>query len=459
MANLAQKPKNVTIIGSGLAGISLAHWLVNLTPEEAPEIKVLEAGTRTGGLIWTHCQDGYMVESGPQGWMGEAPGLTRLVTDLGLDDQLIKVKLTDHPRLIARKGKLHPIPQSPLKVAFTGLASPAAKLRMLREFRIPALKEPGLSVAQWASRRFGAGVLDVFDAMATGIYAGDISRISVDHTFPTLRGLEQREGSLLRFAMKNRSQLTRSRLVVPEAGMGDIMDRSMESLTGQGVTIETETAARAVEPSGNGFKVSTLKAEHLADVVVLAVGPNEARSLLPEGDRTGWPQRSSAPIAVVGLGFATEAFNPPLRGFGCLIPDSEGSFGLGSLYPSAILPGRAPEGHHLLQTLVGGIRHPDRVKLSDEQMLAGCLKDLDRYHSFAGGKVPEPSFTHIIRHPVGIPQLELGHEALVTKRFELESQYPGLHFTGMGYESVAVAAIVDKTLALAQKILNLPASA
>ena len=454
MANKAQKPENVTIIGSGLAGLSLAHWLATIEPEAAPKVSVLEAGPRTGGLIWTHSQDGYMVESGPQGWMGEAPGLTRLVTDLGLDEQLIKIKLTDHPRLIARKGRLHPIPQSPFKVALSGLASPGAKFRLLKEFRIPAVKEQGLSVAQWASRRFGTGLLDVFDAMATGFYAGDISRISVDHTFPTLRGLEGREGSLLRFAMKNRSQLTKSRLVVPEAGMGDIMERLARGLADKGVAIETGQTVKAVAPEGDGFVVTASDGEHTADSVVMAVGPNQAQSMLPRPDRTGWPERSSAPIAVVGLGFPEEAFNPPLRGFGCLIPYSEGAFGLGTLYPSAILPGRAPGGSHLLQTLVGGIRHPDRVELSDEEMLDGCLKDLGRYLRFVGGKAPEPSFTHIIRHRVGIPQLELGHEALVTRRAELERQYPGLHFTGMGYESVAVAAIADKTLALAQRMLG-----
>ena len=458
MTQTTDIPRQVTIIGGGLAGLSLAHRLATEGPKTGPKVRVLEAGTQTGGLIWTHSQEGYMVESGPQGWMGEAPGLTRLVTDLGLDERLIKVKLTDHPRLIARKGKLHPIPQSPFKVALTGLASPGTKLRMLREFRIPAVEEQGLSVAQWASRRFGTGLLDVFDAMATGIYAGDISMISVDHTFPTLRGLERREGSLLRFAMKNRSQLTKSRLVVPEAGMGDIMERLGKSLKARGVKIHTATPVKAVEPEGDGFKVTTDKGSDAADAVIMAVGPNQARNLLPEAERKGWPQRSSAPIAVVGLGFPEEAFDPPLRGFGCLIPDSEGTFGLGTLYPSAILPGRAPEGHQLLQTLVGGIRHPDRVKLSDDELLEGCLKDLGRYQSFAGGRVPEPGFTHIIRHHVGIPQLELGHEALVTRRAELERQYPGLHFTGMGYESVAIAAIVDKTLALAQKILNPPAS-
>ena len=69
---------------------------------------------------------------------------------------------------------------APLGLLFRGLLSPPAFLRALGEpFVAAALGDADESLADFASRRFGAGVLDLVDAAQTGLFAGDPRRLSV----------------------------------------------------------------------------------------------------------------------------------------------------------------------------------------------------------------------------------------------------------------------------------------
>ena len=83
-----------------------------------------------------------------------------------------------------------------------------------------------------------------------------------------------------------------------------------------------------------------------------------------------------ARIATIALGFTDNAQIP--YGFGYLAPESENRFALGTLFSSHMFPGRAPGGHVLLEALVGGRRHPERLELDDEAMIEKVYEDLSQ---------------------------------------------------------------------------------
>src|SRR5438876_165459 len=70
-------------------------------------------------------------------------------------------------------------------------------------------------------------------------------------------------------------------------------------------------------------------------------------------------QLRSAPVTVVHLGLRLGAVP---RGFGMI--DADGTLhAMGTLLPSSMLPGRAPDGRALVTAICGGARHPERAAL------------------------------------------------------------------------------------------------
>ena len=74
-------------------------------------------------------------------------------------------------------------------------------------------------------------------------------------------------------------------------------------------------------------------------------------------------------VAVAVTGFRSEQIGKNLDGFGFLIPSKEKRPILGTLFHSAVFPERAPEGHQLLMTFIGGVRDGDRLdEMSDDDV-------------------------------------------------------------------------------------------
>ena len=67
-------------------------------------------------------------------------------------------------------------------------------------------------------------------------------------------------------------------------------------------------------------------------------------------------------------------------------------FALGALFSSHMFPGRAPEGCQLLEALVGGRRHPERLELSDEALIDQVYRDLSELM-----ELPPPLYAKVLR--------------------------------------------------------------
>jgi oxygen-dependent protoporphyrinogen oxidase len=131
----------------------------------------------------------------------------------------------------------------------------------------------------------------------------------------------------------------------------------------------------------------------------------------------------------------------PLDGFGLLVPEVECRRILGCLFPSTLFPGRAPAGHVLLTSFVGGTRQPELVEEQDDAALARMVQE-----ELAAllGVHGEPVITHISRWPQAIPQYELGHRTRLAQLAALESAHPGLQFAGNYRGGISVS---DRLLA------------
>ena len=69
------KPVLVVIIGGGVSGLTVAYELIERSQrmEQPVEVLCLEAGERPGGNIWSEQTGGFLCESGPNGFLDNAP--------------------------------------------------------------------------------------------------------------------------------------------------------------------------------------------------------------------------------------------------------------------------------------------------------------------------------------------------------------------------------------------------
>ncbi|MFV0436273.1 MAG: protoporphyrinogen oxidase [Desulfopila sp.] len=447
------------IIGGGISGLTIAHTLAHERPEH--RFLLLEKNERTGGAIRSHRHNDYLSELGPHGFLDNCPESQRLLEETGLANECIKAPLADFVRYVYLDNRLQCIPQTPLKILLAPLIPLADKFRVLLEALKPPLAgEP--TVANWVSHRFGPALLPFADAAFTGTYAGDFSRLSIDAVMPGIRALEQRHGSVLRggiarmLAAKRAGRAGRKRGLPAMISFADGMEQLPRRLTRQlieGVNLELNCTATAIDREDGNWLITTNKGQITADNLVIATPVNTALQLLAAiAPELATDRVEESWLTTVTLGFAPGVQLPP--GFGYLAPECEHRFALGTLFSSNMFPGRAPAGHLVFEVLIGGRRHPERLELDRQELVAKTLADIEETLQISAA----PHYIDVRRSSGGIPQLEQGYTRILARRDALVRRYPGLHVCGFGWEGIGLNDMIKTASRVASAVLDASAS-
>ncbi len=446
--------RNTIIVGGGLSGLIIAHKLKQSAPQK--RFAILESSSRTGGVIRSFKEDGYLAEIGPHGFLDNCRESRELLVETGLDRECVKAPLSTFVRYVCINGRLNMIPQSPLKIIRAPLIPWKDKLRVLGELVRPPLEgEP--TVAKWADYRFGKALLPYIDAVFTGTYAGDYNELKIDAVMPGVRALEKQYGSVIRgliakarAARKNKdsgNKLEMPAMTSFPEGMQRLPEKLAESLV-EGEDIFFNCPAVNLRKTGQGWSIDTPAAAFCADNLVMALPVNKSLDLLSEIDASA-PLRQipEAWIATVVFGFQGASLPP---GFGFLIPEAEKRFTLGTLFSSNMFPNRAPEGTIVFETLVGGKRHPERLQLDDDELTRRSLADLRGLLELPSS----PEFTRVLRPEGGIPQLESGYPALLDWRNNLVRAGMGLYICGFGWDGIGINDMIKTATSTADRIIS-----
>lgn len=440
------------IVGAGISGLSVAVFVRALRPELS--LQVLEQAPEPGGAIATFHQAGYLAEWGPHGFLDNCVESRELIRLAGLEDEVATAPLARFVRFVCMNGRLQCIPQKPLAILRQPLVPWSAKLRVLADlWRKPLPGEP--SVARWVAHRFGPALLPFADAVFTGTYAGDIERLAIDAVMPGVRGLERAHGSVIRgmiARMRTAKKEGKGKKGLPAMtsfpdGMTTLPGRLAAELTAAGL-LTCDTPVRSLSRQQAGWQVYTDRDELTCRHLVLALPVNRCLELLRAALPAMPPPLAALPearILSVLLGFDERAQIP--FGFGYLAPEREGRFALGALFSSHMFPGRAPAGCQLLEVLVGGRRHPERLELVDDQLVGAVCADLGQLMT-----LPPPVYSAVLRPRAGIPQLEAGYTGLLRWRSEIEAAHPDLHLCGFGWKGIGINDMIKEARRIAGAI-------
>jgi oxygen-dependent protoporphyrinogen oxidase len=410
----------VAVIGGGMAGLSAAHALVRRGAKPV----VFEAGERPGGKVASNSERGWLTEDGPN--FLSRP-LDALLEAAGLRGEMVRPSGLA-TRFVHLRGRVLKAPSLPLLLA-AGL--PRALLEPL--FARPLRED--VSLQEFLVARLGKRAGSLAAAlMAAGVYAGDPAQLSARDAFPSL----SEPGSIL----LNASHRPRAALWSLRRGLGSLPEAAATKLD-----VRLGAKVTGLAPASGAWDVQAGGTQERFEAVVLAVPAAAARELARDfaprlAEALG--EFRAAPIALVHLGFPQDGLP---RGFGLL--DADGTMlSVGTLFPSSMLPGRAPEGRALLTAICGGARHPERAALPDAALVAGVCAELRK----TLGVKSDPEYVRIVRHAEAIPQYAPGHRERVRRARELLAGLPRIELAGAAYDGVSVPDVVQSGAAAAERI-------
>ena len=441
------------IVGAGISGLTLA-WALRA---RGTPVAVLEASEQVGGVIRSTVEDGFVLESGPNGFLDRDGSVDRVARALGIGDRLRPASAAADRRALFVRGKVRYLPSKPPELLGSDIVPWWAKLRLLLE-PLSRRGSAGVdeSLAQFGRRHLGRHVTEtLLDAVQTGIFGGDSERLSVRAAFPRLHEMERSHRSLLLAAKAMRGKGPRAappRLASFEGGLGTLPRALAEAL---GDAVRLRVAVRAVESEGGGWRLRWDGGGERFERVVLAVPPRVSAELLRPLDAsiaTALEAIRSVPISVVHLGWRP-ALDPEPQGFGVLVPARERRRVLGVIFVSSAYPFRAPGGGTLFTALVGGAHGAEWAKLPDAELVGLVREEL----STMLGIQRSPDLVRIVRWPQAIPQYEVGHHARLDAIATALRSHPRLLLAGSAYRGPGIADCVRESLALAETIA--PASA
>jgi len=445
----------IGVIGAGISGLTAAYRLM----QDGHAVTVLEASDRTGGVIRSERADGFLVEHGPNSVRASTGPLWEVVRDLGLDGTVVTANDAAATRYVVRDGRPTALPMSVGDFLTTGLFSFRAKLRLLAEpFRPRRSPEiPDESVADFVRRRLGPEVLDYAVApFVGGVFAGRPDNLSVRHAFGRLAEMEDEHGSLLWAGLRSALNGSQGNDEAPDGlfsfrnGLQALPTALADAL---GDRLVPDAPVTGLAHSDGRWTVHHGRPNEAAsrfDAVVCTIPLHRFADLALDTpvDRTPLREVTYPPLTVVALGYERAAVNHPLDGFGLLVPPVEDDFDiLGTLFSSSLFPGRAPDGHVLLTTFVGGTRAPDLARRPDEAIQHVVERDLGRLLGVTG----DPVFSRHIHWSNAIPQYTLGYDAVIDTLDALEDAHPGLLFAGNYRQGVSVGDAMASGAAAANR--------
>jgi len=467
--------KKLVIVGGGIAGLSAAYFATKKLADI--EITLIESSDRWGGKITTDRVpfDGgqFIIEGGPDTFLATKPYATALCKELGLGERLHGTNPNKKNTYVLNRNRLLPLPDGLAMMIPTNvqsilkslLVSWFGKARMGLDFLLPAKSVNGdESLGTFVSRRLGREAYEnLIEPLMSGIYAGDGDALSLASTFPYLRDLELKYGSLARGALQMRKQSvgakhaspvqgSRSAFLTPTTGLAEIVEALIQYLFSHNVELRLNSAVSRVSNIDSHYLVELDAGEALlADSLILATPAYISGKLIGSIDAELASALKSIPYtstATISLAYKQTDLPRDLDGYGYIIPRRERRRALACTWTSTKFPHRAPEGYALIRVFVG--RAGQDIPWDEQDLLELAKEEL----KLSLGVTSEPLVERVFMWDKAMPQYNLGHPEILKKIDDAIENHPALALAGNGYRGIGIPDCIHSGELAVNKILE-----
>jgi oxygen-dependent protoporphyrinogen oxidase len=446
------------IVGGGISGLSAAYFLAKKSLQDGiPRHITLIQGAQPGGWLKTITQSNTLFETGPRSLRPAGSGITTLevIKEIGLENELLVVD-GDSPavqnRFIYYKGQLNNLSSNIIKTIFS-------KDPLLKGFVKNIIMEPfksksklnDESISDFVTRRLGKSTADnMLSAVVHGIHAGDIRKLSIKSTFPSLWNMEK-SGSITLSILKslfkptkpielsneaNREfveTLMKKRMYSFKNGMQTLSDQLLKKIIKMGVLV-IEKPATSIE-FGNLITVKVDVQEYKCDHIINALPSTKLSKLLPSTNeylklKNALESIQAVDVAVVNLVYPPNVLK--IQGFGFLVPISDQDLNvIGVVFDSCSFPEH--NNNTILTAMMGGHAFERFGKNADFVDLAAA--DIEKVLGLKKELI-QNSLVSIQREC--IPQYVVGHSEKLKVIYEEIKKLKRVSVTGASYEGVSI---------------------
>ena len=437
----------VAIIGGGLTGLSAAYYMGKAFPNW--DIHVLESSNRWGGKVQTKRRDDYVVEVGPDSYLARKTSMTDLVKELGLGDTLVRNATGES--YIYHQGQMKPIPGGSiigiptefLPFAMSSLLSWSGKLRAgLDIFKKPYPGNEDMSIDVFFRYHLGDELVNLLiEPLLSGIYGGDLKRLSLLGTFPEFRQLEQKHGNLVKGMMamqgmrKQSGAATEGQFAQLTGGLESLVDALVEQMP-KNVSLYTSTEVLEASYTDKLYTVQTQNGTDSYDRLVITTPPKAYEKFFVGDEKfedLRHMEQSSCAIVIMSL--PKSAFTKPLQGTGFVITRSTETPLTACTYISSKWPQTTPQDKVVLRVFLGKPTDSTVDTHSEEELCELALSEIRNILKFTGN----PEWMEVVRLQKSMPQYEVGHkERVATLMDYVQEHYPGLALIGTPFKGVGM---------------------
>ncbi len=461
--------KTVAIVGGGITGLSAAYYLKKASKEEGLDInvKLIESSNRLGGKIKTEKRDGFIIERGPDSFLSRKHPAVKLIESLGLEEKLVRNGTGQAYILVEDKlhkippGSFMGIPTQPGPFLFSGLFSPLGKLRAgLDLVKKKSKAKEDQSLGAFFRYRFGDQLVEnLIEPLLSGIYSGDIDKMSLMSTFPNFYEIEQEHGSLIKGLKKTmpKSPSKKERKNRPgiffalEDGFESLVDHLKATFSEQEVLLNS--AVDHIEKKESIYHILLADGKVIkADGVIMASPHNTLPKVFSQYDFFDhFKEMPQTSVANVALAYDSDKVKDNLDGTGYVVSRNSDFRITACTWTHKKWPHTAPKGKVLLRSYVGKPDDQAIVDASDEEIVETVLKDLRKTMTLKG----DPLFTVVTRFKEVMPQYTVGHQSRVKMtRKNMEASLPGVFLAGSSYDGVGVPDCIEQGETAVQSMLN-----
>jgi protoporphyrinogen/coproporphyrinogen III oxidase len=466
------------VVGGGISSLTVAYYLAkkSIAKNIPASIQVVYKG-HLGGWIHSFHKNQVLYETGPRSLRpaGHSGFSTlELISDLNLETEIVAVGPESEAaknRFVYFDGSLHQLPASLPQL----LANRSPVLKgliggvLMEPFR-PISCHADESIASFIDRRFGNEITDnLVSAVVHGIYAGDVTRLSIRSTLKALWEMEQNSGSIIKDALKSvigpkkpvyiagteKAQkfidsISKFKMYSFQNGMQTLVDRLVTELHLMNVElIPSGCVSLDVRPEKtllgleNGIQ---LDADHVFSGIpaweLSSILSNSARST--KNDKIAPVSSLLSHIEGVDVGVVNLVYDGdvlPHKGFGFLVPRSQVDQCdmIGVVYDSCIFPQQDKKPVTRLNAMMGGHLFASKFgnpkTLDKDTLKTIAVREIEKILGISTMRLMD---YHVSIQEKCIPQYIVGHEENV---IELEKQLKSLGrlvLLGSSYRGVSV---------------------
>ena len=373
-------PKKVDnlIIGAGITGLSLAHFLKKFNQD----FIILESSERIGGNINTVSKKGFTLENGPNTLLLDNESIQALIEDFNISKNIIFPNEKAKNRFLIKNHRLTPIPKNLTDFWKSNILSFSAKITILFEPFIKKHKKD-TSVFNFIVQRFGKEFHDnLIVPFLNGIYAGDTKKMSVKFVLKKIWGMEQNNGSILKSMFLNKTNYQPKSFSFKN-GLSDLLDCFKKELD-KNIFLKTKVT--------NIIKINDLNFVQINDNLeiqcknIISTIPAHCLNHIISDNKiiNHLKKIEYNPINVLHFSLERNKIYSHINGFGVLAKPSDKLSFLGILFNSRIFPHLSPKKYDLITVMVGGGKQKNILKKTKKEIEERVISDIKKIINYKG---------------------------------------------------------------------------